>query len=80
MSKITQLKKIRRNAPELLNDEFRFKTELKEYPCPVCDLPMYLAPGQIQASHKKCKKEFRRIEKIQKRTKMDNFFDAQKPE
>lgn len=75
MSKITQLKKIRRFTPELLNDEFKHETKLEKFPCPVCDLPMYLSPGQIQASHKECKSEFRRIEKIQKRTQMENLFE-----
>lgn len=59
MSKITQLKLVRKLRPEILNEEFKESTPLTEYECPVCDMPMFLSPGQIMGCHKHCRKEFK---------------------
>ncbi len=77
MSRISQLKKIRRYTPALLNDDYKTETTLTAYECPICPKPMLLAPGQIQGCHRECRKEFKRRLKIQKDTQMENIFEGE---
>ena len=76
MTKITQLKKVRKFAPELLGEDFADKSGRHAYECPVCSQPMLLSPGQIQGCHRQCRKEFKRRLRIQNDTQMGNVFEA----
>lgn len=74
MTKITQLKKLRKYLPELLKPEFAQGVERVEYECPVCGGPMPLSPGQIQGCHKECKPQFKRfIRKAQKKERKQEY-------
>ena len=76
MTRITQLKKVRKFMPEVLDENFEEKSRRVAYECPVCLKEMLIAPGQIQGCHRECRKEFKRRLKIQNETEMSNVFEA----
>lgn len=49
--------------PEVLKEEFQVPVGRDIFPCPVCQLPMFVSIGQIVACHKECKNEYKRLMK-----------------
>lgn len=65
MTRRSNLKRLRVEHPEALKDAFKDAADREPFPCPVCNVPMFLSIGQIQKCHPECKTEWKRIIKKQ---------------